>query len=115
VACGTSLAGQARDDVSFWPETDVGQLSAGGAATGPGQLQKKTDAPTQFQLQPRTGAETDGFAQQLANELGVPVYAPNKFIWTNMFGIDGIFGRTESKQQDYNNPGQYNAVFPQKK
>jgi len=33
-----------------------------------------------------TGKLTNGFEQNLANKLGVPVYAPNNIIWTFLDG-----------------------------
>ncbi len=34
-----------------------------------------------------TGQGSDPFAQQLANELGVPVWAPNEIAWTDEDGV----------------------------
>ena len=38
-----------------------------------------------------TGAQKNVFAQQLANELGVTVRAPNEALWLNEEGIIRVF------------------------
>ena len=58
-----------------------------------------------------TGASPNGFAQQLANYLGVTVYAPNRLVWFNTSGVIGPAGYTEG-DPDYSDPGQYAPFYP---
>lgn len=40
-----------------------------------------------------TGSMSNGFAQNLANKLGVPVSAPTKLVWSNQYGKHRVAGR----------------------
>ncbi len=61
-----------------------------------------------------TGKDPNGFAQQLANELGVTVYAPNSQVWFNTGGVVGPMPRVggTTGPADYSNPGQYTPFYP---
>ncbi len=48
-----------------------------------------------------TGSIANGFAQNLANALGKPVYAPNNYIWATPTGKHFIAGRLENDRPDY--------------
>jgi len=41
-----------------------------------------------------TGSSPNGFAQNLANKLGVPVSAPNKLLWSDENGKHKVAGRS---------------------
>ncbi|WP_146011184.1 hypothetical protein [Xanthomonas arboricola] len=60
-----------------------------------------------------TGKDPNGFAQQLANRLGVTVYAPNAQVWFNKQGVIGPMPRVGGVgKADYSNPGQYTPFRP---
>lgn len=60
-----------------------------------------------------TGKDPNGFAQQLANALGVAVYAPNVQVWFNALGVVGPLPRVgQTNEADYSNPGQYSPFYP---
>ena len=59
-----------------------------------------------------TGSIENGFAQNLANSLGKPVYAPNKFIWANPDGSHFIAGRLINGRPDYNDRGEFLKFVP---
>lgn len=60
-----------------------------------------------------TGDSADGFAQQLANELGVMVIAPNKNVFYNMSGITGVFGyQADNVSKNVADPGKYSVFMP---
>ena len=61
-----------------------------------------------------TGKDPNGFAQQLANALGVTVYAPNSQVWFNIGGVVGPMPRVggATGPADYSNPGQYTPFYP---
>jgi len=61
-----------------------------------------------------TGKNPNGFAQQLADELGVTVWAPNTQVWFNRKGVTGPMPRVggDGKDPDYSNPGQYSPFYP---
>lgn len=61
-----------------------------------------------------TGKDPNGFAQQLANELGVTVYAPNSQVWFSTSGVIGPMPRVggTTGPADYSNPGQYTPFYP---
>ena len=61
-----------------------------------------------------TGKDAKGFAQQLANALGVTVYAPNSQVWFNTSGVVGPMPRVggTTGPADYSNPGQYTPFYP---
>ena len=61
-----------------------------------------------------TGKDPDGFAQILADELGVEVYAPNTQVWFTKKGVVGPRGKTHDGTPDYSNSGQYNIFLPRK-
>ena len=58
-----------------------------------------------------TGSSPNGFAQQLANHLGVTVYAPNALIWFNASGVIGPMPYDGGSADD-SNPGQYSPFYP---
>ena len=60
-----------------------------------------------------TGQNPDGFAQKLANALGVTVYAPNSQVWFNTSSVIGPMPRIGGTGgPDYSNPGQYTPFYP---
>jgi RHS repeat-associated protein len=61
-----------------------------------------------------TGKKPNGFAQQLANELGVTVWAPNTQVWFTRKGVTGAMPRIggNGKDPDYSNPGYYSPFYP---
>jgi hypothetical protein len=68
-----------------------------------------------------TGSSDGTFAQDLANDLGVPVFAPDKWVWYDKNGAIGIFGKlpkgpNEPKnapdKMDVNDPGSYKPFIP---
>ncbi|MGK3986473.1 DUF6531 domain-containing protein [Sorangium sp. So ce136] len=64
------------------------------------------------------GRLQDGFAQQLATELGVPVSAPNRTVWASHDGQLFVFDRAASKDpltgaiNQKDDPGQYVDFHP---
>ena len=66
-----------------------------------------------------TGSKDDGFAQQLANILGVKVLAPTEAIWVNSYGEVFISDYDALAQMWYegkkvNETGTWREFFPQK-
>ena len=59
-----------------------------------------------------TGAIENGFAQNLANALGKPVYAPNSYIWARPDGKHFIAGKLKNGRPDYNAKGEFIKFSP---
>ncbi len=59
-----------------------------------------------------TGSIENGFAQNLANALGKPVYAPNNFIWATPSGKHFIAGRLKNGRPDYSIKGEFIKFVP---
>ena len=53
------------------------------------------------------------FAQKLANELRVTVYAPSSYVWFSSTGYIGIFDRLPNGDLDYSTPGGWLAFRPE--
>ena len=53
------------------------------------------------------------FAQKLANELRVTVYAPSSYVWFSSTGYIGIFDRLPNGDIDYSTPGGWLAFRPE--
>ena len=58
------------------------------------------------------GARGKGFAQNLANKLGVTVYAPNNYLWANPNGTHFIAGKNSADKPDYSNKGKFVKFTP---
>lgn len=65
-------------------------------------------------MQRKISNHPKGFAQQLANALGVTVDAPNSQVWFNSSGVVGPMPRVggTTGPADYSNPGQYTPFYP---
>ena len=59
-----------------------------------------------------TGSIENGFAQNLANALGKPVYAPNNYIWAFPSGKHFIAGRLKNGKPDYSIIGKFIKFVP---
>ena len=61
-----------------------------------------------------TGASTSGFAQNLANKLGVVVEAPTKLVWAYPNGKYIVAARMKNNPQlpDLNNRGKFKKFYP---
>lgn len=59
-----------------------------------------------------TGSIENGFAQNLANALGKPVYAPNNYIWATQSGHHFIAGRLKNGRPNYNIKGEFIKFVP---
>lgn len=59
-----------------------------------------------------TGSIKSGFAQNLANALGKPVYAPNNFIWADSSGKHFIAGMLKNGRPDFNIKGEFIKFVP---
>ena len=66
-----------------------------------------------------TGSQTNGFAQNLADKLGVPVMAPNNLLWnySNKVGNMDVAPRkrTDPSNPDLNQKGEFVVFYPKKK
>jgi RHS repeat-associated protein len=63
----------------------------------------------------RTGERPDGVAQQLADAMGVPVYAPDTYVWYRPYlGISGIYYPVSktNKIPDTTRPGKTKLFIP---
>ena len=60
----------------------------------------------------QTGRLDDGFAQQLANELGVVVFAPTAFVWFYPDRYDGNDERFSPGRRDTSRPGRWRIFEP---
>lgn len=58
------------------------------------------------------GARGIGFAQNLANKLGVTVYAPNNYLWVNSNGTHFIAAKTSIGSPDYSKKGKFVKFTP---
>lgn len=58
------------------------------------------------------GSTDDGFAQELANELGDTVHAPNTFSWMSPNGFIGLYGETSNETIDRSSPGKFVTFYP---
>ncbi len=59
-----------------------------------------------------TGKDPNGFAQQLANELGVLVYGANNYVWFTSQGVLGPMGMNSDRSLNSSDIGQYNVFYP---
>jgi len=61
-----------------------------------------------------TGASASGFAQDLANKLGVIVEAPTKLVWAYPDGRHVVAARKKDNPQlpDLNNKGRFKKFYP---
>ena len=59
-----------------------------------------------------TGVLNNGFAQNLANALGKPVYAPNNFVWAYPSGKHFVAGRLKNGRPDYRDIGKFIKFVP---
>ena len=59
-----------------------------------------------------TGEDPEGFAQQLANSLGVTVFAPTTNVWINNEGVVGPFGKNSDGSLNLSDPGRYTQFYP---
>lgn len=61
-----------------------------------------------------TGQKADGFAQHLANKLGVPVKAPTEIAWCYPSGRHGVAKRSllDPSDPDWNRKGKYVTFYP---
>lgn len=61
-----------------------------------------------------TGSSTNGFAQNLANKLGVPVTAPNKLFWSDERGNHLVASRskTNPKRPSLTDVGEFITFYP---
>lgn len=61
-----------------------------------------------------TGSSSSGFAQNLANKLGVPVYAPNKLLWSDSKGNYRVAGRsiTNPRYPSSTDIGEFIVFYP---
>ena len=59
-----------------------------------------------------TGALENGFAQNLANKLNVPVYAPTNYLWAYPNGNYLVAGMTNAMAPDLNNIGTFKLFIP---
>lgn len=59
-----------------------------------------------------TGAVENGFAQNLANALGKPVYAPNNYIWAKPDGTHFIAGKLKNGRPNYSVKGDFIKYIP---
>lgn len=64
-----------------------------------------------------TGSGKNSFAQNLANKLGVTVYAPTKMIWAWPNGNYGVYGSIKNKidKPNLNDIGYIKAFHPRRK
>ena len=66
-----------------------------------------------------TGMIDHGFAQGLADRLGVPVKAPSDFLWANPNGTYFVAGYKENrngeKEPDKTKPGKFIVFYPHKR
>lgn len=58
------------------------------------------------------GARGNGFAQNLANKLGVTVYAPNDYLWANSNGNHFIAAKNSSGRPDCSKKGKFVKFTP---
>lgn len=61
-----------------------------------------------------TGADSNGFAQNLANKLGVPVSAPTKLLWSDARGNHFVAGRSKYNPllPSYADKGEFITYYP---
>ena len=61
-----------------------------------------------------TGSSPNGFAQNLANKLGVPVSAPTKLFWSDSKGNHLVAGRskTNPKNPSFEDTGEFITFYP---
>jgi hypothetical protein len=61
-----------------------------------------------------TGSSPNGFAQNLANKLGVPVTAPNKLLWSDAYGNTSVAARskTNPRYPSKNDVGYFVTFYP---
>ncbi len=61
-----------------------------------------------------TGQNADGFAQHLANKLGVPVKAPTEIAWSFPSGVHGVAKRLkhDPSNPDWSRKGKYITYYP---
>lgn len=61
-----------------------------------------------------TGSSPTGFAQNLANKLGVPVSAPNKLFWSDNYGNHLVAGRdkTNPRYPSRTDTGEFIIFYP---
>lgn len=58
------------------------------------------------------GARGTGFAQNLANKLGVTVYAPNNYLWAKSDGTHFIAAKNGAGKPDYSKKGKFVKFTP---
>lgn len=61
-----------------------------------------------------TGSSPSGFAQNLANKLGVPVSAPNKLFWSDAYGNHIVASRSQinPKLPSSSDRGEFVTFYP---
>ena len=59
-----------------------------------------------------TGALDDGFAQNLANQLNVEVYAPTNYLWATQDGNYFVAGMTNQKGPNMSELGIFKLFIP---
>ena len=62
-----------------------------------------------------TGKVDDGFAQNLANKLNVPVKAPTKYAFAYEDGKHFVAGSKDGKNPDYTDRGTYRTFYPKRR
>ena len=62
-----------------------------------------------------TGKDANGFAQNLANKLNVPVKAPTKYAFVRENGKHFVAGSKDGKNPDYADKGSYKIFYPQRR
>ena len=61
-----------------------------------------------------TGSSPSGFAQNLANKLGIPVSAPNKLFWSDAYGNHIVASRSQinPKLPSSSDRGEFVTFYP---
>jgi len=62
-----------------------------------------------------TGRNANGFAQNLANKLNVPVMVPTKYAFAYPNGKHFVAGSIDEKTPNYNDIGEYKVFYPNRR